>query len=170
MTTINECIYASLAVVMAGFAVILFIKLVEAIKDHADTAHELTKVKEELKKEKEAQMLEIQTRQFRIAEERQVRKLGGMVVLSPGVFLSSMPTDRIEDLIRIEMARQMAEAIKPYVEVGMSDYPDDNGNFKFMGQLSIAVREPKHIDFSEAFRMVGQEWRNEHDHRSNNSI
>lgn len=51
-----------------------------------ETENHLTKVKEELKEEKEAQMLEIKTRQFR-----------------------------------------------------------------------IAVREPKHIDFSEAFRMVGRD-------------
>ena len=121
------------------------------------TENHLTKVKEELKKEKEAQMLEIQTRQFRIAEERKVQKLGGMIVLEPEVFLSSMPPEEIEQLIRNDMARQIANAIKPYVEIEMADFPDGYGNFRFMGQLRIAVREPKHIDFSEAFRMVGRD-------------
>ena len=170
MTTIYEYIYASLAVVMAGFAVILFIKLVESIKDHADTAHELTKVKEELKKEKEAQTLEIQTRQFRIAEERKVQKFGTWFSLSPQVFISNTPTDQIEMIIRNETTRRIAESIKPYIEIGMDDFPDSAGYFRFKAQLSVAIKEPKHIDFSEAFRMVGQEWRNEHDYRSNNSI
>ena len=122
-----------------------------------ETENNLTKVKEELKKEKEAQMLEIQTRRFRIAEERKVQKLGGMIVLRPEVFLLSKSPEEIEQLIRDDMARQIANAIKPYVEIEMADFPDDYGNFRFMGQLRIAVREPKHIDFSEAFRMVGRD-------------
>lgn len=124
-----------------------------------ETENNLTKVKEELKAEKEAQMLEIQTRQFRIAEERKVKKLGGMVVLSPEEFsaLKKIPTEEIEQLIRNDMARQIANAIKPYIEIEMADFSDNYGNFRFMGQLSIAVREPKHIDFGEAFRMVGRD-------------
>lgn len=157
MTMVYESIHALLDVVMAGISAFLYIKLGKAIKAHAETAHELTKVKEELKKEKEAQMLEIQTRQFRIAEERKVQKLGGMIVLRPEVFLSSMPPEEIEQLIRNDMARQIANAIKPYVEIEMADFPDGYGNFRFMGQLSIAAREPKNIDFSEAFRMVGRD-------------
>ena len=170
MTTTLEFIFCGIAVVLAGMCVILYIHLYEEIKAHADTAHELTMVKEELKKEKEAQMLEIQTRQFRIAEERKVRKLGTWFSLSPQVFISNTPTDQIEMLIRNETTRRIAESIKPYIEIGMDDFPDSAGFFRFKAQLSVAIKEPKSIDFSKAFRMVGQEWRNEHDHRSNNSI
>lgn len=159
MTTTLEFIFCGIAVVLAGILVILYIHLYEEIKAHADTIDELTKVKEELKKEKEAQMLEIQTRQFRIAEERKVQKLGVMVVLSPEEFSAwkKIPTEEIEQLIRNDMARQVANAIKPYIEIEMADFPDGYGNFRFMGQLRIAVREPKHIDFSEAFRIVGRD-------------
>ena len=163
MTTIYEFIYASLAVVMAGFAVILFIKLVEEIKAHADTAHELTKVKEELKKEKEAHMLEIQTRQsriaeerkIRIAEERKIRKVGTWFAVNPQIFELMTPKDKIEEIIRNDMARKMVETIKPYIEIDMEESPDFDGFFRFSGQLSFAAKEPKQIDFSEAFRMVG---------------
>lgn len=146
------CILGALAAILALCCWYLATELRE-------TENNLTKVKEELKAEKEAQMLEIQTRQFRIAEERKVQKLGGMVVLSPEEFSAweKIPTDKIEQLIRNDMARQMANAIKPYIEIEMADFPDGYGNFRFMGQLSIAVREPKHIDFSEAFRMVGRD-------------
>ena len=155
MTTIYEFIYASLAVAMAGFAVILFIKLVEEIKAHADTAHELTKVKEELKKEKEAHMLEIQTRQSRIAEERKIRKVGTWFAVNPQIFELMTPKDKIEEIIRNDMARKMVETIKPYIEIDMEESPDFDGFFRFSGQLSFAAKEPKQIDFSEAFRMVG---------------
>lgn len=156
MTTIYEVIYASLAVVIAGFAVILFIKLDEEIKAHADTAHELTKTKLELQKEQKAHTLEIQTRCFRI-EERKVQKLGAVINIRSSFFRSGLSKEKIEKIIRQELARQMSETIAPNIEIGSQPLMCSDGTFRFYGTLHISSKNPEPIDLSEVFRIVGRE-------------